>query len=409
MAAAVQTLAKASIPREIIVENPLNGSPVDLVVGIPSYNEADSIGFVTEQAAKGLEQCFPDLRGAVINADNFSGDGTRSAFFRSNAGRAPRTYLSTPPGVKGKGNNFKNLFEYLRPHRPKAVVVVDADLKSITPEWIALLAQPILDGFDFASPLYSRNEYDGTITNHLCYPLIFALLGKDIRQPIGGDFAFSFRLMEQWLRRDWSEAVRQYGVDIFMTTEAILGDFRLAQTALGSKVHKPSAPKLGPMFSQVIDTLFSQLSAARDRWKLNGKPSEVPPVFGAAQLAEPQSLGVDYKKIKKQALREFNLRVEEIRRILSDGLAEKIVRQFEKERFRINASTWAEVVYAFLRSYAKSENRRWSLEVVEALKPLYFARVTSFIKETLELSHQQSERKLRSQAETFRRRRGFLA
>ena len=31
---------------DFIIENHLNGAPVDLVVGIPSFNEADSIGFI---------------------------------------------------------------------------------------------------------------------------------------------------------------------------------------------------------------------------------------------------------------------------------------------------------------------------------------------------------------------------
>ena len=79
----------------------------------------------------------------------------------------------------------------------QALVVVDSDLRSITPEWIELLAGPILKGgFDYVTPLYARHKYDGTITNTVTYPLTRALYGRRIRQPIGGDFGVSGDLVQ---------------------------------------------------------------------------------------------------------------------------------------------------------------------------------------------------------------------
>lgn len=393
----------SSIDRRML-EDPLAG-PVDLVVGIPSYNEADTIGFVAEQAASGLER-FPRLRTAVVNADNYSQDGTRRAFLQSNGGSIHKTYLSTPPGVKGKGNNFRNLFEYLKGHKARAVVVVDADLHSIRPEWITSLADPVLRGFDFVTPVYSRNEYDGTITNHLCYPLLYGLLGVDVRQPIGGEFAFSSRLMQHWLKKDWTSAVREYGVDIFMTTEAMLGDFKGAQARLGAKIHKPSAPKLGKMFTQVVHTLFSQLTQNRSHWGRD--PIHAPPIFGEELPSEPQPLGVDYKTIKRQALEQHARSNGLVRQMLPDELDAALEKQFRRRRFRIGSSRWAEVVYRFLGRFAEASEVKREIEIVEALKAYYFARVASFIRETLELEHDEAEARLRRQAKTFRRRRSVL-
>ena len=129
-----------------------NIDTLDLAAGIPSYNEADNIGFVVRQVAAGLEKYFPDLNTVIINADNFSQDGTKDAFIAADSGRIPKVYLSTPAGVKGKGNNFRNLFNYLLPYHPKAVVVVDADLRSIRPEWVRYLGRTVFKGFDFVTP-----------------------------------------------------------------------------------------------------------------------------------------------------------------------------------------------------------------------------------------------------------------
>ena len=165
---------------DAIVENQLKSSSLDLVVGIPSYNEADNIDFVVRQVAQGLSRYFPDLDTAIVNTDNFSQDGTKEVFLEANSSQIPKVYLSTPPGVTGKGNNFKNLFNFLAPYQPQAVIVVDADLRSIRPEWVRGFGRTVLKGYDFVAPLYCRNEYDGTITNHLCYPLLYGVLGHDL-------------------------------------------------------------------------------------------------------------------------------------------------------------------------------------------------------------------------------------
>jgi len=91
--------------------------------------------------------------------------------------------------------------------KAEAARVVDSDLRSITPEWIDLLLRPVLHaGFDFVAPYYHRHKYDGTITNSIVYPFTRALYGFRLRQPIGGEFGLSRRVMSRYLERsDWGE------------------------------------------------------------------------------------------------------------------------------------------------------------------------------------------------------------
>ena len=387
---------------DFIIENHLKGNSVDLVVGIPSYNEADNIHFVVRQVAQGLNQYFPHLDTAIVNIDNHSEDGTKEIFLQTDSSQIPKVYLSTPPGVKGKGNNFKNLFNYLLPYRPKAVIVVDADLRSIQPEWVRGFGQTVLKGYDFVAPLYRRHQYDGTITNHLCYPLLYGVLGQDIRQPIGGDFAFSGRLMEHWMTRNWGENVLRYGIDIFMTSEAVLSGFSIAQVILGSKVHEPSAPKLGEMFPQVVGTLFRQILGSRDLWKRNGEEPQTPPIFKCCNgSAERPQLSIDYKTLKQLALEEFSPQKRLILEILPDRLGSRIEVMFERKILRITAVTWTEIVYSFLRAYASASDPHQQLKIVEALKPLYLARIVVFIRDSLEMDYVACEEQLVKQAEMF--------
>lgn len=384
--------------------NPYGIEAADIVVGIPSYNEADNIAFVVEQCNRGLTEYFSDFRSVVINADNDSPDRTREAFMNA-LNTVPKIYLSTAHGVRGKGNNFYNLFSEAVRLGAKAVIVVDADLTSITPEWIRDLANPILrDGFEFVTPLYSRNEYDGTITNNICYPLLYGVLGKDIRQPIGGDFAFSGNLARYFLKQAWQSTTRQYGIDIFMTLQAIIGGFRICQVALGAKVHKPSAPKLGPMFSQVVGTLFGTLLSCRREWE-TVSAVETLPLFGEATMVRPQNISVDYKGIKATARCEFENYREVLARSLSAQVYSRLTEMYTSGRINIGIDLWSRIVYDLLAAYEASAH---DAQVIEAMKSLYFGRVVSFIRQTLDIDHEASEREIQRQARHFFKMRSYL-
>ena len=51
------------------------GQP-DIVVGIPSFNNASTIGNVVRTVNQGLQQFFPSARSVIVNSDGGSKDGS---------------------------------------------------------------------------------------------------------------------------------------------------------------------------------------------------------------------------------------------------------------------------------------------------------------------------------------------
>ncbi|MBU1089443.1 glycosyl transferase, partial [Patescibacteria group bacterium] len=76
-----------------------------MLIGIPSLNEAGNIAFVTRQIDRGLQKYFPNYRAAIVNADNFSSDGTAEKFLATKT-KTAKIYISTPQGITGKGFNL---------------------------------------------------------------------------------------------------------------------------------------------------------------------------------------------------------------------------------------------------------------------------------------------------------------
>ena len=68
---------------EVVVENPDRIQGAEIIVGIPSYNEADSIAYPTQITSQGLIKYFPDAESVIINVDNRSPDGTKDVFLNT--------------------------------------------------------------------------------------------------------------------------------------------------------------------------------------------------------------------------------------------------------------------------------------------------------------------------------------
>lgn len=384
-------------------------SGIEFIVGIPSYMEMDSISFVTKQVDIGLTKYFGHLKSIIINADNNSEDDTRGAFLSTKT-KTSKRYITTPKGIRGKGNNLLNIFRLAKRHARtlKGVVVVDADLRSITPEWIKYLGEPILKGYDYVLPIYSRHQFDGTITNHICYPLIYGLLGENFRQPIGGDTACSPALLNYWLDQKWNPSTRHYGIDIFMTLHAIFGNFKICEAGLGAKIHKASSPKLGPMFTQVVTTLLETILSKESSW-LNALEikSKSKKRFGLKRLVPPQELKIDIRDLKDKLREEYYPKENLLKKYLNDYATMNLEKMFEQDMYNIDAFMWTQILYQLFFWY-RNGSTKVRKDIVEALKPLYFARSVTFDYQTWRYSVKYVEDAILEQAKAFASQKPYL-
>lgn len=388
----------------------MNNNKIELIVAVPSYKEADTIGFVTKQIDKGILKYFRNFKSLIINVDNNSEDNTKDAFLNTST-ITGKKYITTPKGIRGKGNNFLNLFKFAKQHLStlKAVVVVDADLKSITPEWIKYLAEPIIKKrFEYVLPRYSRHQFDGTITNHICYPLLYGLLGEDMRQPIGGEFALSPRFIEYCLKEKWVPTTRQYGIDIFMTFNAIVGKFKICETGLGAKIHKASAPKLGPMFTQVVTTFFEKILSTKKEWiNLPLKRPKAKPLFGLTKFDPPQELTIDIRYLKQQLRDEYSQRKKILKYYLNDYSMTLLSKMFDEDFYVLYTLEWTQILYQILYIYDKGSHKV-KKEIVEALKPIYFARSVTFDYQAWRYNIKYAEEIILEQAKAFASQKPYL-
>jgi glycosyltransferase involved in cell wall biosynthesis len=394
----------------------------DIVVGIPSFNSARTIGHVVRAVQVGLAKYFPERKAIIVNSDGGSSDGTMGVVRDTSISdfdaillhhRVEPVFKMAFPysGIPGKGSAFRAIFEVAQALDAKACVVVDSDLRSITPEWVELLVKPVLEGgFDYVAPLYHRHKFDGTITNSIVYPLTRALYGQRVRQPIGGDFGFSGQLAQFYLRKDvWETDVARFGVDIWMTTTAIANGFKVAQSFLGAKIHDAKDPgaDLSNMLFQVVSATFSLMDTYSEVWSPVRGSAPVP-TFGFEYTVGLEHVNVNTARMTG-LFREGLSNLREIwLGILGAGDLKEVERLGAQDdaSFRFPPALWMRIIYDYAIAF---HQRRLPMEhLIKSLLPLYVGKTASFVLEVAPMEQHEAEAEIEKMCLEFESGKDYL-
>lgn len=394
-------------------ENPHEVNKADVVVAIPSFNEAETIANTVTQAAKGLTEYFGGFNSVLINCDNHSVDGTKEAFF-SVSTEVPRIYLSTPPNVRGKGLNLRNLFEKVRELGARAVIVIEADIKNLAPYWIRNLGEPLLKGAGYVCPFYVRHKYESTLTSSIVYPFTRCLYGRRVRQPVAGDFGFSDKLIDAFLNAPvWTEASEQFGIDVWMTTIAVNARIPICQSFMGApKSHRSKDPyaQLTVFFRQVMGTIFDLMITYADFWH-QVKWSKPTALFGTdiQEMETPLPAEINANRLHERFLKGFDDYSGTWQKVFDQTIFHKLqeIRNLGLQHFSLPAQTWARILFDAAVTYRNLQVSERT-NFLDSLLPLYLGKVLSFVKRTERMSNQQAEEQIENECMVFEENKPYL-
>jgi len=383
----------------------------DIVIGIPCFNNDNTLAHVIKTIEDGLALHYPEKRSVVFVADGGSVDDSREEGEGLESSPWIERIVTIYRGIPGKGTAVRAIFEAANMLNAKATLLFDSDLRSITPDWIKNMVDAIMhDGVDFIAPYYIRYKYDGTITNNIVYNLTRALYGYQVRQPIGGDFAFSLPLIKKYLPSDeWETDVARFGIDIWLTTTAMVNKAKIAQANLGVKIHdvKDPAEALGPMFRQVVATLLELMEKNEDTWK-NVKGSIPVPRVGPDLHIEPKPFEINVEKL----INDFKIGYSNWKEIWQKIIAPENFKEIEnlvqkkQSDFLLEIETWARILYDLAAAFHHWQGNRQLM--VSLMTPLYFARVASFVNWTKDMSNEEAEKLVEEQAVVFEKTKDYL-
>lgn len=399
---------------------------VDILVGVPTHNNAKTVGPIVEMIQAGILKFFPRERAAIINADGGSRDGTPQMVVSAAIGDAQsgsklyalRTlraisteYASSP----ASGTALRTILAAAELLRAKACAVISPESTTITADWLAALLRPVYaDQFDLVLPTYRRHRFDGILLTNLLYPMTRALYGLKIREPYALEFAFSGRLGSQFLGQNaWNEETARAGSEIQLTLAAIAGGSRIGQSFLGTKQHvERHSADLVPALRRTVGALFSSLEPNFSLW--SGKTgSQAIPTTGAEQEFSLEPLRVNRKRLREM----FSTGVAELAGVFQSILSAATLAELQRiagldeagvdeAGFSYSAELWVKTVYEFAVAYHKSVISRD--HIIQALAPLFRGRAFTFLMENRNGTTANVENNVEALCMEFERMKPYL-
>jgi hypothetical protein len=387
-------LAEESFLTDDFLGQLISVGEVDILVGVPTHNNAKTIGPIVETIQAGILTFFPRERAAIINADGGSRDGTPelvvNAAISDARGNSKLYALRTLPSIStqyasspASGTALRTILAAAELLRAKACAVISPESTQVTADWLAALLRPVYtETFDLVLPTYRRHKFDGILLTNLLYPMTRALYGLEIREPYALEFAFSGRLGSQFLAQNpWHEETARTGSEIQFTLAAIAGGYRIFQSFLGTREHvERRSADLVPALRQTVGALFSSLEANFAFW--NAKTGSQPiPTTGAKQEFSLEPVRVNRKRLREM----FSIGVAELESVFQSILSPSTLAELqrvaglEEARFRYSAELWVKTVYEFAAAYHKSVISRD--HIIQALAPLFRGRAFTFLTE----------------------------
>jgi hypothetical protein len=415
-------LAEESYLSDDFLRQLINVGEVDILVGLPTHNNAKTIGSIVQTIQSGILRGFPRERAVIINADGGSRDGTpelvtggsiddvrpASNLYALRTLHAISTKYASSPASEVA---FRTILAAAELLRAKACVVMSPESANIEPEWLSKLLRPIYrDGFDLVTPTYRRHKLEGLLITNLLYPMTRALYGLRIREAYSLEFGFSGRLGSQFLEQNvWTDETEGSGVELRFTLAAITGRYRICQSFLGEKDHiERRAADLVPALRQTVGALFSALDPDFPVWSAVAGSQPV------ASTGANQEVLLTPVRVNRKRLREmFSTGVAELESVFQSILSpptlaelQRIARSGKEEEFDYPAELWVRTVYEFAASYQKSVISRD--HIIQALAPLFRGRIFTFLMENRDASANDVENNIESLCLEFERLKPYL-
>jgi glucosylglycerate synthase len=391
----------------------------EILIAVPTFNNEDTIGAVLNAARTALLQ-FPRRKAVIAHLDGGSSDSTLQRAKDSLQGEASFAQVSYPVypihrldgshhSVPGKDSAYRTIFFMAQELDVKACCIVGGDV-ILTPDWIASLVQPILEmQFDLAAPFYQGRKYEGLLVKAILYPLMRALFGKALKQPIGSDFGYSPALIQGCLRENWSNEAARRDIDLWIDVQAMQNDLKVCQVYLGARPRsaKDGGQDVSSILSNLVGAVYLEMERTAELWqRIRG--SKPVPSIGLRFDPDTDEQVVDVKPI----IHAFRIGFKNLQDIWAMVLPpatvlelRRLSRQAENE-FLFPAELWARIVYDFAVAHRLRLIGRDHL--LRALTPLYMGYIASVILNTLGSDNSQTENQIEQICMAYETQKPYL-
>jgi hypothetical protein len=234
----------------------------------------------------------------------------------------------------------------------------------------------------------------------LVRPLIRAIYGVGLDEPLGAEFACSGRFASHCLERDiWNQDAARFAIDLWLRTEAIAHRFPVGQIW-----RQPTAAASATTLRQAVrQVLLSLIVALRDHesfWRNAGTVATLQ-TWGDDTRTHPPAPDWDFLALAQQARHD----IAEIRPLL-EGVVDpaalpRLIDDINGSEPRLDDELWVRIVYDVLA--ASSRSGAGDEHLADMFVPLYMWRAARFMAFTAHEPDDVAQTRLNALCDTFQR------
>ncbi|GLI20272.1 hypothetical protein TSYNTROPHJE_20850 [Tepidanaerobacter syntrophicus] len=363
-------------------------SYADLVVGIPFYNEKDTIESILKTVDEGLE-AFPNLKKLIVCIGDPAGSDALE-IIRSTKLKTPNISFILDPGINGRGFSIMTILEIAKQLEADAIIL-KADMVSENGEgfshsWIEQLIYPITQGYDTVFAKFKRHYFENTTGTLLVRPLLETIYGYNLYDPLAGLYGIAHDLVEDYCMEasHWLSYIGGYGIDPWLVTRAVVWDKKICEVNLGATLSPSSMQKILFLFKEITRSFWECIIADQDYWLNHNDILKFPDKllrFTANEDVPKKAYYkfTDFVSIFKSDYEKYGLIY---KKLLPKELASSAeeVYNLSYESFILDEELWATFTYRFLEAYCFSEEISKE-DILSAFMVAYEGAVAGYIKQ----------------------------
>src|SRR5215211_5270816 len=240
-------VARSAIISDALLKDLIAAGQADIVVGMATFNDAATLSRVLDAVLEAFTTTLLRERTVLVAADGGSGDGTLEVVRGTAPSEARRPFrhpLRTVHRIAGVYSGIPSAKTALRVLLAAAelldtrsLILVDAaDVALTAPEITAFALATFKDGCDLVTPVLPRGPADGPLVTQLVRPVIRALWGRRIAEPLTMPMACSGRLAADMGRRTpWAHLPGRLAGELWVTSHGLCDGWRARQIAIAER------------------------------------------------------------------------------------------------------------------------------------------------------------------------------
>jgi glucosylglycerate synthase len=352
----------------------------DLVVCVLAELERDAIA----QICDALRALPGPLRIAILRTEE---SDQPAPFPQSSAQDRALVFFAPSPLAKfDKGAsssslsaNYRAVFAAAEQFEARGCCLIASRLETFAPEWVWRLAQPLFENeVDLVLPRYSLRKFEGLLNASIIAPLIRALYGKRLHNPMGPDVAVSRQLFQKILAKSATNNNSSLHPLASLAPCALCSNLQVVEVHSGKRFYPPTDWKnMSSVLAEVLTPVFLDIEQNAPCWQ-RSRVSVPVSALGRPVPAELDAGSVDIA----QMVESFQLGNRELQEIWGLVLPPSTLFELRRlsrmpvEQFRMADELWVRIVYDFALAHRLRTLSRDHL--LRSLTPLYLSWVASY-------------------------------